>query len=349
MKKFNYCLIVSTVLLLLLSCGRHKPAEQISGGEAVPVKIQALNRGEQQIVISATGLISTDDETVLSFKTGGVISKVLVKQGDPLKKGQLLAVLNLTEVNAGYKQAQLALDKAKRDYTRASRLFADSVATLEQKQNAATALAIAEEQLRAAGFNRAYSEIRASGDGFVLQRFANEGQVVAPGTPVFQVNGGGSGGWIVKVGLSDRQWAQCRVNDSASVVTDALPHEVLRGYVYRKSEGVDPSSGIFTVFLKLKAERVSKLASGMFAKARIFSSHAGENGWSIPYDALLEGDAGIGYVFVTNDKKTARKVEVKIQNIGKDMVNISEGLEDAKYLIISGSPYLNNGSAIKIQ
>jgi multidrug efflux pump subunit AcrA (membrane-fusion protein) len=101
-----------------------------------------------------------------------------VKEGDAIKKGQVLAVLDLTEINAQVTQATLAFEKAERDYKRLSNLYRDSVVTLEQFQNAGTGLDIAREQLTAARFNRTFSEIRASENGYILRKFVNEGQVI---------------------------------------------------------------------------------------------------------------------------------------------------------------------------
>lgn len=320
-----------------------------SSEEIIPVKVIALEEGASHLSISVSGLFTTDDETVLSFKTGGVINRLYVKQGDRIVKGQLLATLNLTEVEAGTSQAKFARDKAMRDYQRASNLYKDSVATLEQLQNAKTALDIATQQLKTASFNRSYSEIHATKDGFVLQKMANEGQVVAPGTPVLQVNGAGDTSWQLKVGVSDGQWAQIKIGDRAVIQTDAIPDESLEAYVFKKAEGIDPSSGTFDVYLKLKKPLSVKLATGVFARAVIYPKESPRDGWTVPYDAVLDGDAGKGFVFVTNDGKKAIKQEVQIASINKQYIILSGGLENVKYLIVSGSPYLDNGSLIKIQ
>ncbi len=196
-KKFiSACLGISG-MLLLLSCGNNPSQNEVVREDIIPVKLQELEQGSDGLAVHASGMFTTDDETILSFKTGGVINRVFVKEGDAVKAGQLLATLNLTEVNAGTQQAVLAKEKAERDYQRAYKLYKDSVATLEQMQNAKTALEVANQQVRAASFNRNYSEIRATVAGFVLQRFVNEGQVVGPGTPVLQINGAGEGQWLV--------------------------------------------------------------------------------------------------------------------------------------------------------
>ncbi|WP_374165727.1 efflux RND transporter periplasmic adaptor subunit [Arcticibacter sp. MXS-1] len=341
--------IVAAIAMLGLSCSNTQEGNNSIQDDIIPVKLQALEQGSSGSTIKASGAFTTDDETVLSFKTGGVINRMLVKEGDPVTRGQLLATLNLTEVNAGAEQAVLAKEKAERDYQRAYRLYKDSVATLEQMQNARTALDVARQQLKAASFNKNYSEIRAAASGYVLQRFANEGQVVGPGTPVLQVNGAGSSNWLVKVGVSDKQWASIRKGDPATVQSDALPGQQLPAQVYKKSEGIDPSSGTFIIQLRLSSSAPSAVASGMFARAEIRPRRKTAGTWAIPYDALLDGDAGKGYVFVSNDGKTAQRKEVRIGDIRRDKVLITGGLENCRYLIISGSPYLNDGSRIKVK
>ena len=314
--------------------------------ESIPVSVIAIASEESQPIIKTSGLFTTDDETMLAFKTGGIIEKIYVKEGDAIRKGQLLATLNLTEIEAQVSQARLASEKAKRDFTRVENLYKDSVATLEQYQNARTGMEVASKQFEAANFNRSYSEIRAITNGYVLRKMAAEGQVISPGIPVFQTNGAGQGKWILKTGVSDREWASLNIGDKATVTTDALPDKVFDATVTRKSEGTDVN-GAFMVELRLQSP-VKGLASGLFGRATIHANRK-LSIWKIPYDALLDGDAQSGYVFTTNDKKTVHKVPVQIGSIEKDVVIILSGLEDVKWLITSGSAYLKEGTQITIQ
>ena len=85
----------------------------------------------------------------------------------------------------------------------------------------------------------------------------------------------------------------------------------------------------------------------MFGKAEIFPEYVSEM-WAAPYQSLIEGDGNEGYVFVTNDLEKANKVKVNIFDLEKDTVLINHGLDNYKYLIVSGSAYLNDNSQIKI-
>lgn len=338
--------ILLFAVLVQAGC-KSSPKETSQSEDVIPVRILSLVQDSITSSFSAAGQFTTDDETILAFKNGGIIQRVYVKEGDAVSKGQLLATVNLTEVNAMVEQASQAYQKAKRDFERASNLYRDSVATLEQMQNAKTAMEVARQQYTSAGFNQSYSEIRADKSGYVLRRFANEGQVVGPGTPVLQINGAAAGKWILKAGVSDYQWAQIKPGDKAVVTTDVAPGKSFAAQVTKKSEGVDPQSGTFQVQLQLSEVPAGKLASGLFGKAQFFPSQS-IHAWAVPYDALLDGDANNAYVFVTDDMKTARKVKVQVARVASNQVMISGGLEGVKALIISGSAYLNDGSTIRV-
>lgn len=343
----NFIVILLAAGLFATGCKTKAAVEPINE-DVIPVKTILLQQQDTIFQeIHTSGQFTTDEESNLSFKSAGIINKVLVNEGDPVKKGQLLATLNLTEMNAAVEQASLSLQKAKRDYERASNLYRDSVATLEQMQNAKTAMDVAQQQFASAGFNQKYGEIRALRNGYILKKYLNEGQYVSAGAPVLQVNGASDATWVLKAGVSDRQWAAIKTGDAASVTTDALPGKILSGLVWKKSEAVDAASGTFNIQIKLSETPRASMASGLFGKAIIKPSKS-QLAWSLPYDALLDGDAESGYVFVTNDNATVQKVKVEIRAIEKGQVVVSGGLENVKSVIVSGSAYLNEGSQIKV-
>jgi RND family efflux transporter MFP subunit len=330
--------------ILLAACSSPENSSTETPKDVVPVSTIELKAEQLQPVIHTSGVFTTDDETLLAFKTGGVIEKILVKEGDPVRSGQLLATLNLTEIDAQVAQAQLAFEKATRDFNRAQNLYKDSVATLEQFQNAQTGLDVTRKQFESARFNRTYSEIRAINNGMVLRKMANEGQVISPGTTVFQTNGSGKSKWILRTGVSDRDWAMIQQGDVATISSDALPNKTWQGTVTKKSAAVDAANGALSIEITLNTD--AGLAAGLFGKATITVKQK-QNVWKIPYEALLDGNAQNGYVFI-NENNKAKKVPVVVSGIEKDFVLISGGLQDGQQLIVSGSAYLKEGTALSL-
>lgn len=349
MKNRHNLLMISAVFILsLISCNHKNKVSPVTDlVEAIPVKIIALNKSDVTGIIHSSGQFTTDNETMLAFKTGGIVDRIYVKEGDKIRKGEVLATLDLTEISAQVNQAQIAFEKASRDFNRVNNLIKDSVATLEQLQNTKTYFELARQQLAAANFNLQYSEIRATQDGVVINRFVNEGQITGPGVPILQFSSKGHTDWILRVAVSDKEWASITKNDKAKIQIEALNLYDIEAFVYSKAEEADKTTGSFSIDIKLINARKLNIASGMFGKARITLTQKSRL-WQIPYDAVLDGNDNQGFVFVTNDNRKALKVPVRISGIDKNNVLISDGLSNYRSLIVSGSAYLTDNSNIKV-
>lgn len=346
MNLIKYIFSSLLIAFVLTACAKKKAEEANTAPDVIPVKIMEINQESIGQTIHASGIFTTEDETYLGFKIGGIIQHIWVKEGDAIKSGQLLATLNLIEIKAQVQQAQIGVEKAERDFTRAGNLYRDSVATLEQFQNSKTALDMARQQISVLKFNQNYAEIRALKSGYVLKKLANDGQVVGPGTPILMVNGA-TNNWVLKVGLSDQDWASVSIGDQATVTIDTEKDQNFSATIRAKSEGVDPITGTLWVTLKTNGIPAKKMALGIFGKANIQPKKK-TNAWVIPFDAVVEGNENEGFIFITKDEKTAEKIRVKISGIAHGKVYVTQGLEDVKGIITSGNAYLNAGSAIKI-
>lgn len=296
--------------------------------------------------ISASGLVTTENDANYSFKIGGVVNRIYVQEGQFFKKGQLLATLDQTEISAGLNQSDLNVKKYERDYTRANNLYKDSVYTLEQLQNTKTGLDIAKKQKDAVAFNARYAKIYASADGFISRKIANEGEVVGPGSPILAINETTqNNNYLLKIGVTDKEWAAIKMDQKATVTLDGYPEKQFDAFVFRKSQSADVALGSFQVELKLDMKN-SKPAVGMFGKAEIKAENAADV-ITIPYDALIEADGNKAFVFVVENNKVKRK-PVTIHKFENKTVYIKNGLLKTDQIVISNSAYLNEESKIKI-
>lgn len=345
--RYTTLLLILTLSAILFACDKAKTeTKPITKGESIPVTVIELKQASFSTPITSSGTFSTNDETILSFKVGGIISNLAVQEGDQVKKGQILATLDLTEIQAGLNQSKLAYEKALRDHERAGRLYRDSVATLEQFQNSKTALDIAEQQLNTAEFNLSYSQIRATQNGYVLRKFVNAGQQVSSGAAVLQINGANQGNWVLKATVNDQNWSTISIGDQSVILSsksDSVP-----GKVIRKSQSADPMTGSYWVEIAPDKLDNLSLASGMFGKAMVMPTIQKE-GWQIPYEALLDAEGSGGFVFVTDDDLHAKKVRVVLGKISENSVQVLAGLENHSKLIARGSAYLTDGSNIQIK
>ena len=339
------------VIMALAAC--KKPQKEVENkllsSDIVPVRVAALETATLSGDIVATGLLTTENDARLAFKIGGVIDRIYVSEGQTVKKGQLLATLKTGEIDAQIAQTKLGYEKAKRDLDRAQNLYKDSVATLEQVQNARTGVDLAKQQVDFVTFNEKYTSIYATVGGFVTRKLANEGEIIGPGMPLFVLNEANEkGDWLLKIGVTDAEWASIQPNERVEITFDAYPNKIFTGSVYKKAPTADPTSGTFSVDVKVNFT-TERPAMGMFGKAKI-ASNAKRQMTVIPYAALLEANGGQGFVFVPTADGGVRKAVVQIQSFDKDKVYVSAaGLAGIKEIIVTGSAFLNEKSKISIQ
>jgi RND family efflux transporter MFP subunit len=335
-----------TLAVLLAACGQKETkTDVVKSEDVIPVRTVAVTHESAVEPIRASGLVASETEARLSFKTGGIIQRTFVREGQAVQRGQLLAVLNLTEIDAQVQQAAEAVGKAERDLGRVTNLYRDSVATLEQVQNLTTALNVAKNNLAIAQYNRSFSQIRATTSGVVVRKFLNEGELVSPGTPVFLVNATGRGEWLVKAGVADRDWVRLKASNRAEVRLDAYPNQVFTATVSTLSMGADPTSGLYQVELKLGGA-VPKLAAGIFATVRLFPAGKDELA-SIPVDAVIEGNDDAAFVYVLEGTQ-ARKRPIRIASLRDDRAFVQSGLEGITKVITDGSAYLTDGANVRV-
>jgi membrane fusion protein, multidrug efflux system len=339
--------LIAAVTVVMISCKQKNIPVKIAD-DAVPVRERPVQFTDYRADLQYSGLLASTSETKLSFKIGGIISKIFVKEGDHVSKGQILAVLDLTEINAQVQQTQQANEKAKRDEQRVKNLFADTAATLEQVQNVQTQSNVTNQNLRIAQFNKQYAQIKATETGTIIKKTMSEGEMAAPGAPVFIINGTSNSNWVVRFGVSDKEWAALSRGDAATIEIDAYPDAAFKGVINKMAEAADPQSGTYEIEVKVLPGG-KKFAAGLFSTIHI-KSNASQKVAMIPIEALAEADAKTGYVYVLNkDRKTVSKKKVTIAFISNDRVAVKNGLEGTDSVITDGLSYLNESSLVKVE
>ena len=312
---------------------------------ARPVRVAAIVDSALTRPVSGTGTLGAKDELTLSFKVGGVIARVLVDAGDRVHRGQVLATLERREIDAGVAKARSAEEKAARDVARFERLYADSVVTRVQLQDARTALTAAAADLDAATFNQRYATVIAPAAGTVLTRKANPGELVSSGTTVLTL-ASATRGVVVRVGLPDRDVVRVAPGNRAVVRFDAYPDKDFAGSVSEIAAAASPGTGTYPVEIALRG--AATLPNGLVGRVEITPAIAHPVD-VVPIEAIVEADGGRGMVFVlTGDARHAERRDVTIGFTDGRRVGITAGLRGARAVVTEGASYLNDGDAVRV-
>jgi RND family efflux transporter MFP subunit len=292
-----------TFLLICTACNP-KPVDREAIGDVVNIKVQPVQAIEYKVPVRATGLLGTRSEMKLSFKTGGIIKKIHVNEGDAVNRGTILAELDLSEVKAQVKQATVAMEKAERDMTRAANLYQDSVVTLEQYQDVQSGYEMAKSRKKVADFNMLHSTIKAPTSGKIQKILAEPSEMIAPGYPVL-LFASTEGDWVVRVAITDKDVVKISLGDSARVSMDAFPGEQFMAMVTEVGSIADPYTGSYELELAIYKPH-PQFRTGFFSQARIFPSST-ETSLVVPLEALLDAQDNLASVYLWEGGKAVKK------------------------------------------
>ena len=332
---------IVTLLLQIAGC---KPADQKSAVRDNPinVRVQSVEYFSHKNPVRTTGLLSTTTQMKLSFKTGGIVNKLHIKEGASVRKGDILATLDLSEIRAQVSQARIGVEKSKRDLTRAKNLYHDSVATLEQYQNARSAYELSKASNQIAEFNLRHSQIKAPSDGKIQKILVESNEMIAPGYPAI-LFGSTENDWVVRAALTDKDIVKLSIGDTGVVTMDAFPGTLFKAEVSELGTVADLVTGTYEVEL-LILQTLPQFRTGYFSRVQIYPTEI-RRFLVVPVEALLDASDNRATVYIYNQEK-AIKQWIVTGSILQDKVEVIEGLEEGDLVITDGAKYVAEDSRV---
>lgn len=330
--------------LFFLSCNTNH-TEKRPNENTLKVKAVRAERKKISFPIYCSGKLASKTEAKLSFKTGGIINQVFVDEGMSVTKNQLLAQLDLSEIDATVEQARLGYEKAERDLSRVKNLYSDSVVTLEQLQNAQTAVSVSKSQLTVAEFNKSHSVIRAPSNGKILKKLGEKNETIGAGHPLFVFSSSDSD-WVFRTSLADVDIVKIEFNDLAIIEFDAFPDETFNAKVIEIAKAADPYTGTYEVELRMQSTN-SRFISGLIGKASIIPARKQEY-QSLPLKVLHDAEGLTGFVFLVRNSSYEKR-QIEIVKITDSLIYFNSAIIDSSDLIISeGAEFINPGTKLEI-
>ena len=294
------------------------------------------------------------DMAISAEGDGGRIVAVLGEAGDRVKSGQVLAKLDrsvlLPQVNRlaaalEESRAQAALSAA--EYHRAQSMEAAGALSLEEieRRRAASVtdrarVKVAAAQLAEARARLSKTEIRSPGNGVVLTRSAETGQMAAPGQVLFRIAGDGE--VEMRGQVAERDLALLAVGQPAHVYLTgvATPFE---GRVRLLGAVIDPQSRQGDIRIALGKD--SALRPGAFARGEVVVNQAQRP--VLPQTAVLSDTRGT-YVFVLNAQNEIERRAVRVADATQEGIVIAEGLTGRERVVMTAGGFLREGEKVVV-
>ncbi len=292
--------------------------------------------------IEVQGRIDADENVSLSSEMPGTITRINVKVGDEVRKGQVLAETDARATQQQISDLQTSLDLATQVYQKQKNLWDQKIGTEIQflqskntKESLENKIATMQEQVR-------MSKIISPIDGTVDAVNIKIGQAIAPG--IAAINVINFANLKVKADVSESYASRIKAGDEAMILFPDV-HDSITTKVNYASRAINNLTRTFGVELLLDKSR--QYHPNMVAKVKINDYNSPTPMVVVPVKFIQKG-TNENYVFIAENGKAVRRV-VKISHEYNGNAEISEGLKEGDLLITEGYDLINEGDKLNVK
>jgi membrane fusion protein (multidrug efflux system) len=294
------------------------------------------------------GRVDFDQNATVGARAAGSLTSIRVERGDRVSKGQVLATIDASILDANAAELRTRMDLAKTVYEKQKSLWDQQIGTEIQYLQAKNNYQALQRNLATLNQQRALYSVVAPFSGTVDEVLPKLGEITSPGAPVVRLTSG-TGGKIL-ADVSEAYGNSIKAGDNAVVTIPDLGDEELPATVRVVSRSINATSRTFTVELRLKSAKAANLRPNMVATVRIQNYNA-TNATVIPVD-IVQHDEENSYVYVVAQeagKAVAKKRVIKTGNTYNGKVEVTSGLTSEDQIISGGYQNLNEGQKVAVQ
>ena len=361
---FSFALLLIP-LLLLQGCS-NKPEEQNMGSaahrgpaagrtlglrgagerrlaEAIPVEVASPWRTDLSSYVFGNTHIEALREVEIIGRVQGLLQQLRVEEGDRVKKGQVLAELDKTELRISRREAAARLENNRSIYQRALKMLEQQLTSQETLDNSKYLHETAKTQLEQAELNLQYATITSPFSGVITSRLVDQGEMIRVGTVMFLL--ADMDKLLARVYVPEKELARIALDNRVRLESEMFPGETFGGLVEMISPVVDPTTGTIKVTVRVSEAR-DKLKPGMFCSTYILTE-IHENSLAISRKALVP-DVEDTQVYVVEDGRVVRLRKITVGIEQGDTLEVLTGLEDGDQVVLVGKEALRDGSPVRL-
>lgn len=322
----------------------------------------AASRPVKTIIVGSTGsndtrsfpaVVDAIQKADISFRVSGKIQKILVKEGDRVKKGQILAQLDPTDFKITLKDRQASYDTAKANYDRAKILVKKGVISKVERDDIRAKYYTAKANLETARQDLIYTTLKASFDGVISKRYVENFEEVVLSRPIFSLEDVSS--LKIKIDLPENLAIIINKNRQGAhnlyAVFESIPEQKFPLRFVEATSKADPNTRTFKVTLKMKTPDNYNVLPGMTATvfAELF---AGESPASaniaVPVSAVIANNEKQATVWVVDEKTmTVNPQKVTPGLMVGNTIQVT-GLTPGERIVVAGAPFLRKNMKVTL-
>jgi membrane fusion protein (multidrug efflux system) len=316
------------------------------GAAPVPVNVLVVSPGRVQEDLQAVGSLQSNESVVLRPEVAGRIAQIAFKDGQAVKRGQLLVALDSTVNAAEVAKARAEWDLARSNQKRADDLASKNFISSSAQEQAASNAQVLEANLKLAEARLSKMRIVAPFDGVVGIRNVSIGDYVKDGADLINIEEVRT--LKVDFRLPERYLTQVKVSQIVDVIADALPGKNFRATLEAINPRVDANGRSLEVRARLD-NTSGVLRPGMFVRVRVILGER-DNALLVPEEAIVpSGEEFFVFRVIERDGQTvAQRVRVRPGVRREAKVEIVEGLASGDRIVTAGMRLARDGQLVRV-
>ncbi len=341
--------------LFLVGCGDKAPEKEL---ETPRVRVTSLAGSKVDDNLYFPAVANAADRSHLSFRVAGEVSSIMVKEGDKVTKGDVIATLDPTDYELDVDNASARFSVVDSQYRRSRPLVDKGLLAKSQFDEIAAQRQIALAELQLAKLRLSFTALKAPVDGIISRVNIDQFENVQVGQHIVNIHS--LERVEVLIQLPDRLYVNQPPTEERLTAIKALVR-VPSGNEYNATvkeftTEPDPTTGTFTVTLSLPMPEEEYILDGMAVEVTSKDENVGLDlnlGINVPIEAIFNADGDeLGrenkFVWVLNDDNTVSRKQVRAGKASKTSIQILDGLMLKDKVVIAGVSRLRDGMKVEV-
>ena len=314
--------------------------------KAVLVTTEAIRPTTFRHFVNMPATVQSNDVVRVGSETGGRILQIYREEGQYIKKGQIIARIDLESLNKQLAELETSHSLATDIYERQKRLWEQKIGTEVQFLQAKNNVERIEKSMESVRHQLSKANVYAPISGVVERLFHEAGEVASPGFPIAEIINTQK----VKIvaDLPENYLLSVREGESVDISFPALSDST-KGRIAMVGRTIDPSNRTFKVEVDIN-NRDGLLKPNLLAEMSI-NDFTREDVIVVSADLIQQEISGERFIFsvdTTSSPTKAKKVYVKTEKGGDNQVLVSSGLKEGDLIIVKGALGLAEGDPIEV-
>ncbi len=331
-------LIIVCLPVSLAACSADGTQAMHETHPSIDAKILTLHASDVPEHYITSGIISSDHRVAISSRISGYIRAITVREGDRVKKKQLLVRVDPVNARQGLAQARADFADAKTDLERYRKLLAEQAVSRQQFDKVRLRFNLARSRMRQAENKLSYAEIISPVNGIVVHKAINTGDMAKPGVPILTIEDPSQ--LLVETDISGEAASALNPGDAVDTSIPAL-HQMRTGRIRQLVNAADPLSHQFHV--KISLDSRENLRAGLFAEVRFRMGM--RHALLIPVAAVIHR-SGLKGVYTMDKHGIAHYRQIRLGEQYADHVEVVAGLHVGERIAWNAGQSLRTGMRI---